>query len=118
MTRRITSINLEGLSDEGRESLRKITYEENAKSTKIAYVLLFTLGGFGGHRHYIGQHKLGWAIALISIFIGIITIKFNERSIQGVYALTLIFLEFMLLGSAITNHNNRLALQLEQEINV
>lgn len=44
----------------------------DAKSTGVAYLLWFFLGGFGGHRFYLG--RTGTAIAqLIITLIGVVT---------------------------------------------
>jgi TM2 domain-containing membrane protein YozV len=43
-----------------------------AKSTGVAYLLWFFLGGFGGHRFYLGRTGSAVAILLLTI-IGIVT---------------------------------------------
>ena len=56
---------------------RLMQYDAAKKSTGIAYLLWFFLGGLGVHRFYLGQTGSGVAMAIISIiswitvFIGI-----------------------------------------------
>jgi len=38
--------------------------EENKKTPLIAYLLWFFLGGFGGHRYYLGNVGMGIAMTL------------------------------------------------------
>lgn len=52
---------------------QQMLYDANRKSTGVAYLLWFFLGGFGGHRFYLGQ--TGTAIAqLLLLVLGWLTV--------------------------------------------
>lgn len=50
------------------ESVRQqLTFEANKKSTGASYLLWFFVGGFGGHRFYLGQ--TGTAVAQLLLLL-------------------------------------------------
>ncbi|MBN9091103.1 MAG: TM2 domain-containing protein [Reyranella sp.] len=59
------------------DAARLMQYDAAKKSTGIAYLLWFFLGGLGVHRFYLGQTGTGVAMAIIfviswiTVFIGI-----------------------------------------------
>ena len=49
------------------DAARLMQYDAAKKSTGIAYLLWFFLGGLGVHRFYLGQTGSGIAMAIISV---------------------------------------------------
>ena len=47
--------------------LAMMRYDANKKSSGVAYLLWFFLGGVGAHRFYMGS--IGWGIAYIVLFL-------------------------------------------------
>jgi TM2 domain-containing membrane protein YozV len=87
---------------------QQMLYDANRKSTGVAYLLWFFLGGFGAHRFYLGQ--TGTAVAQLILFIlGWLTL------IVGVGLLLLIavgiwlFVDLFLIPGIAREQNLRLA---------
>jgi TM2 domain-containing membrane protein YozV len=86
-------------------------YEANKKSTGIAYLLWFFLGGFGAHRFYLGESGTGAAILIITlgsillsvVFIGVLTIWIS---------IIWIFVDLFLIPGMVQKYNNQLAARL------
>ena len=54
--------------DQGISAARQhMMYDANRKSTGVAYLLWFFLGGFGGHRFYLGQVGSGVAMLMLTL---------------------------------------------------
>ncbi|RAI66282.1 hypothetical protein DOZ80_22730 [Pseudomonas fluorescens] len=84
------------------------------KSTGVAYLLWFFLGGFGGHRFYLG--KTGTAVAqLIITIVGFLTLK--PLIVTGIWLLVDLFLIPGIIRehSEKVRHDARLEVALMQE---
>ncbi|CAH0130370.1 hypothetical protein SRABI130_00283 [Pseudomonas sp. Bi130] len=84
------------------------------KSTGVAYLLWFLLGGFGGHRFYLG--KTGTAVAqLIITIVGFFTLI--PLIVTGIWLLVDLFLIPGIIRehSEKVRHDARLAVALMQE---
>jgi TM2 domain-containing membrane protein YozV len=85
----------------------QMTFQAQKKSTGAAYLLWFFVGGFGGHRFYLGQMGTGaaqlallifgwiplfagWAVLGISLFIDLFLIPgmIQEQNMKLVNSLT------------------------------
>ncbi|MDG2514463.1 TM2 domain-containing protein [Sphingobium yanoikuyae] len=71
-------------SSGGSNARQQMLYDANKKSVGVAYLLWFFLGGFGGHRFYLGQ--TGTAVAQLALliigwatFVAIIGVFFIDR---------------------------------------
>jgi TM2 domain-containing membrane protein YozV len=51
----------------GQSARQQMIYDAHRKSTGVAYLLWFFLGGFGAHRFYLGQ--IGTAAAQLLLFV-------------------------------------------------
>jgi TM2 domain-containing membrane protein YozV len=86
-------------------------FEANKKSTVVAYLLWFFLGGTGAHRFYSGQKGGGIAQLLMLIFGFILTfvyIGFLILLALGIWVLV----DAFLIPGWIQSHNSMLAAQL------
>lgn len=95
-------------SDAKSAALSQMMFQANSKSVGVAYLLWFFLGGFGGHRFYMGQ--TGTAIAqlimtLIGIGTAIIGIGFILLAVVGIWVLV----DAFLIPGIVRNHNVELA---------
>ena len=88
-----------------------MTFEANKKSTGLAYVLWFFLGGLGVHRFYIGRTGSGIAMLLILI-VGWLTTVF----VVGFALLVALgiwwIVDAFLLSGMVSAYNNSLASRL------
>jgi TM2 domain-containing membrane protein YozV len=77
------------------DAARLMQYDAAKKSTGIAYLLWFFLGGLGVHRFYLGQTGTGMAMTIIfvlswiTVFIGI---GFLGLAVIGVWVIVDAFL--------------------------
>lgn len=72
-----------------------LTYEANKKSTGVAYLLWFFLGGLGVHRFYLGRTGSGAAIlilTLLSLLLSFVGIGFITIWIPVIWVLIDVFL--------------------------
>ena len=92
------------ISAEARSSARQqMMYDANRKSTGVAYLLWFLLGGFGAHRFYLGQ--TGSATAqLILLLLGWIPL-FVGWVVLGVW----LFVDLFLIPGIARDENMRVA---------
>ena len=92
------------ISAEARSSARQqMMYDANRKSTGVAYLLWFLLGGFGAHRFYLGQ--TGSATAqLILLLLGWIPL-FVGWVVLGVW----LFIDLFLIPGIARDENMRVA---------
>jgi len=102
--------HLEGPSQ--RSDVAIVRYQANAKSTALAYVLWFFLGGLGIHRFYLNRTGSGVAMLLLFIF-GWATVAF----VVGLFLLIplgiWLFVDLFLIPGMVSQHNNALVDKLE-----
>lgn len=78
-------------------------YDANKKSTGVAYLLWFFLGGFGAHRFYLGA--TGTAVAqLLLLLLGWLPL-FLGWVLLGIW----LFVDLFLIPGIAREHNMRLA---------
>ena len=88
-----------------------MAYDAGKKSTGTAFLLWFFLGGFGGHRFYLGQ--TGAAIGMIALnLLGWLTLIF----IFGFFLLgalgVWLLVDAFLISGWVQKHNSDLAIRL------
>jgi TM2 domain-containing membrane protein YozV len=88
-----------------------IAFEAGKKSTGLAYVLWFFLGGFGGHRFYIGRTGSAVAILLINIF-GWLTIAIGIGVAMLVGLGIWLIVDAFLIPGWVRRHNTMLMARL------
>lgn len=86
-------------------------YDVNRKSTGVAYLLWFFLGGFGAHRFYLGRGGSGAAIliiTLVSMLLTVVLVGFVTIWISAVW----VFIDLFLIPGWVYEHNSGLAARL------
>jgi TM2 domain-containing membrane protein YozV len=95
----------------GGDARSLMLFEANKKSTGVAYLLWFFLGGLGGHRFYAG--KTGSAIAILLLTIGGLVLTFVGVGVVMLIAAGIwVLVDAFLIPGWIRNRNNLLAVQL------
>ena len=111
----IKPIELEGLSDTGKETLRNDAYDRNKKSFVMGLILLLIFGGFGAHRFYLDKKWSAWLWPLIyfPISFGILFSSLNP--IWGLLVFIAVLVEAMFLPRNVQLYNTALHEQLNTE---
>lgn len=86
----LTSRELQMLSSE---------FEKRKKSTLVTWLLWFFLGGFGGHRYYLGKYGTGIAMTLTIGALGFWT-----------------FIDLFLINGMLNKKNEEIEAEILQEI--
>lgn len=88
-----------------------MTFESNKKSTGTAFLFWFFLGGFGGHRFYLG--RTGSAVTqLILALLGWTTIWFGVGLIFLIPLGIWLLVDAFTLSGMVQSHNNALMVRL------
>ncbi|EKE45162.1 TM2 domain-containing protein [Oceaniovalibus guishaninsula JLT2003] len=88
-----------------------MAFQNDRKSTGVAYLLWFFLGGFGIHRFYLGKTTSAVMMLLLSLFSWLtlaFVIGFFTLAIWGIWMLVDLFL----IPGMARAHNERLAASL------
>lgn len=88
-----------------------MAFDAGKKSTGLAYVLWFFLGGFGGHRFYLGRTGSAVAMLLMSIF-GWMTVWFGLGLLLLLPLGIWLLVDLFLIPGMIEQHNSALMARL------
>ena len=117
MKRIIEPVNLEGLSETGREQLLRETYRDHEKTVFLAYVLLIVAGGLGAHRFYLGHTRIALGFIALTLFV-FVSSFWPGIDLVAIFILIFVLLfELFTLSGYVTKYNEALAKQLDLEIN-
>lgn len=90
-----------------RDAQVSMQYDANKKSTLVAYLLWFFLGGFGAHRFYLGS--TGPAIAQLIITLVSIITAFFVIGLFGLLAVGIwVLVDAFLIPGMVQSYNSRL----------
>ena len=108
------NIHSNGSSDSsgrGNDVTKMMTFEANKKSTGLAYVIWFFLGGLEIHRFYLGRTVSGAAMLTLCV-LGWLTL-FIYVGVFMLIALCIWWIvDAFLISSMTTEHNNNLVTRL------
>ena len=95
------------------DAVAMMRYDAAKKSMGVAYLLWFFLGGFGGHRFYLGQ--TGSAVAMLviciaSIVLSLVFIGLLGFVVLGIWALV----DAFLIPGMVRSFNNSLIDQIRR----
>lgn len=88
-----------------------MAFDAGKKSSGLAYVLWFFLGGLGGHRFYLGRTGSAVAMLLMSIF-GWMTVWFLVGFFLLIPLGIWLLVDLFLIPGMIEQHNNALMARL------
>lgn len=88
-----------------------LVYQNQSKSTGLAFALWFMTGWLGGHRFYLGQ--TGTAITMLCIGLASIPLTFIIVGVVGWIVLSIwMLVDLFLIGGMVRQHNEQLITRL------
>ena len=104
----MTDTNQFGVAGVSRDAQAAMQYDANKKSSVVAYLLWFFLGGFGAHRFYLGSTGPAIAqlvITLVSFVLLIVAVGLVGFIVVGIWVLV----DAFLIPGMVQDYNSRLA---------
>ncbi|MDD3446868.1 MAG: TM2 domain-containing protein [Zavarzinia sp.] len=98
-------------SDQFSNASMMMAYDANKKSVGVAYLLWFFLGGFGGHRFYLGSVGLAvtqLVLTVLGAVLSFVGVGLALLAVVGIWVL----IDAFLIPGMISAYNNGVRLKL------
>lgn len=92
---------------------QRVTNE--AKSSRVAYILCLFLGGFGAHRFYIGHPASGLAMVVLMV-LGVGLAQFRVGALFSVTGVIWVINDLFLIPRMVQNQTNEFRESLHREL--